>query len=105
MAKWVTKATTPDLETVASTTAIDCSQMKELVAVVSGITTGTCHVEVSEDGTVWTQVGSDVTADGRPDAAMPRCRYARLRSSVATDIAAKLTVSGEAVPVASPVYG
>lgn len=97
MAKWKTIATTPALTTTAATAAIDCSQMKDLVAVVSGVTTGTLHVEVSEDNVVWTQVGSNLTANGRPDAAMPRCRYARLRASVSTTIAAKLTVSGEAV--------
>ena len=105
MARWITRATTPALATTAATAAVDVSDLKELVAVVSGITTGTVHVEVSEDGTVWTQVGSNLTANGRPDAAMPRCRFARLRASVSTTIAAKLTLSGEETPRSRPNYG
>lgn len=104
MARWITRATTA-ITTVTSSAAKDVSDLKDLVAVVSGITTGTCKVEVSEDGSVWTQVGSDLTANGRPDAAMPRCRYVRLRATVATTIAAVLTVSGEETPRSRPNFG
>lgn len=104
MALWKTKATTA-ITTVTSSNALDVSQMKDLVAEVKGITTGTVQVKVSEDGTNWTQVGSNLTANGRPDAAIPRCRYIKLEATVATSISAVLTVSGEQVPVAAPYYG
>lgn len=104
MAKWVTKSTTA-VTTAVRSNVLDVSQMTNLVAQVSGITTGTLTVQVSEDGTNWVAVGSALTANGRPDTAIPRCRYMSILPTVATTIAAVLTVSGERVPTQSGAFG
>lgn len=103
MALWKTKATTAITTSVRSN-VLDVSQMTGLVAEVKGITTGTVKVQVSEDGTNWTTIGADLTANGRTSVAMPRARYCSLLATVSTTIAAVLTVSGEEVPHSTPNY-
>ena len=104
MSRWVSKATTA-ITTTTSSNVLDVSQMTNLVAEVKGITTGTVQVKVSEDGTNFTQVGSNLTANGRPDAAIPRCRYIKLQATVSTTIAAVLTVSGEQTALQRSTFG
>ena len=44
--------------------AIDTSKIRKGSIVVRGITTATIHLEGSNDGTNFEQIGADITADG-----------------------------------------
>ncbi len=105
MAAWTTRSSTPALATTASGTALYVGDLKDVVASVRGITTGTLHVEVSQNGTNYTQVGANLTADGFTSVAVPRAKYIRIRASVSTTIAAFLDIGGVKVPVSTPTFG
>lgn len=105
MAAWTTRSSTPALATTASGTALYCGDLKEVVANVRGITTGTIVVEVSQNGTNFAAVGAALTADGFTSVAVPRAKYIRIRATVSTSIAAFLDIGGVKVPVATPTFG
>lgn len=105
MARWTTRSSTPALTTVAAGTALACHDLKDVVASVRGITTGTVIVEVSQNGTNYFAVGAALTADGFTSVAVPRAAYIRIRATVATSISAFLDIGGVKVPLATQTFG